>query len=93
MYDIFSYWTSSEDTCANQAWVKQVFDVVYQPRAGGAHRDDHVYVGFPRNELPHHLQAYFGRNRRRLLAVKRRVDPLAVLHFPSGIAQGAVRPL
>lgn len=81
MYDIFSYWDSSVYTCVNQEWVRSLFNAIYQPP------HDHVYVGFPINQLHYHNDAYYGDNRLRLREVKRKWDPFSVLHFPTGIVQ------
>jgi hypothetical protein len=90
MYDIFSYWDSALDTCANTSWVSSIFHHIYRPsrpRKDGSDHGDHVYVGFPINNLPNHLDAYYGENKTRLQLVKDEVDPLTVLHFPTGIKQ------
>lgn len=49
------------------------------------HSHDHVYIGFPINGLSQHERAYWGINRHRLRQIKARVDPLKVLHFPTGL--------
>jgi FAD/FMN-containing dehydrogenase len=82
MYDIFSYWDSALDTCRVSDWVSSVFNRVYQPT-----KNDHVYVGFPINNLPNHLDAYYGENKSRLQQIKMDVDPNSVLHFPTGIVE------
>ena len=81
MYDIFSYWDSALYTCPVTEWVTSVFEGIYKPGR------DTVYVGFPINHLPDHLQAYYGKNKSRLQAVKEQVDPLHILHFPTGIIE------
>jgi hypothetical protein len=79
--EIFSYWHSALDTCANIEWTSLIFSEIYVPEK------DTVYVGFPINRLPKHLKAYYGNNRHRLRKIKEQIDPLHVLRFPTGIIE------
>lgn len=79
--ELFSYWDSALDTCGNQMWVTSLFEKLYNPKK------DYVYVGFPINNLPNHLNAYYGKNKNRLLRIKKQVDPFNLLHFPTGIIE------
>jgi hypothetical protein len=80
--DLVSYWDSALDTAHNSAAVERMFHSVYRPEAG-----DIVYVGFPVNRLPRHLDAYYGANKARLVGTKAAVDPLNVIAFPTGIVE------
>lgn len=77
--EMVSYWDSALYTCANTDWVKSLFDKVYNSKR------DHVYIGFPINGLPNHLNAYYGKNKKRLQIVKRKYDPLNILRHPTGL--------
>lgn len=79
-YDMFSYWDSSLDSCQNIAAINRLFSLVFQADQG-----DNIYIGFPIDNLPNHLTAYYGQNKTRLQQIKEAVDPLHVLRFPTGI--------
>jgi len=81
-YDMFSYWDSSLDSCVNVQALEALFGLVYEPDRG-----DNIYMGFPIDNLPNHLTAYFGQNQTRLQQIKEKIDPLHVLRFPTGLVE------
>jgi len=80
-YDLFTYWDSSLDTCSNKQWINNLFHQNYNVDL------DTVFVGFPINNLPNHLKAYYGTNESRLRNIKHEIDPFDLLRFPSGIQE------
>jgi hypothetical protein len=82
LYDLVSYWDSALDTRFNTDSVERLFRLAYRPE-----KRDIVYVGFPINRLPNHLDAYYGQHKARLVKIKNAVDPLHVLAFPTGIVE------
>lgn len=77
--DIFNFWNSPVDQEFSQNWNSQTFQELY-PILG-----PYCYLGFPIPNLPHHLNAYYGENTKRLLEVKKKVDPLGLLRFPGSL--------
>jgi len=82
LYDLVSYWDSALDTRLNTESVERLFRLSYRPE-----KRDVVYVGFPVNRLPDHLDAYYRHNKARLVRIKNAIDPLRVLAFPTGIVE------
>ncbi|AYV85164.1 MAG: hypothetical protein Satyrvirus5_29 [Satyrvirus sp.] len=78
-YDLFAYCASSLDVGDITAWVKTTFDVIYNPKT------DNVFVAFPIPKLENHLDAYYGKNKNRLIGIKHKYDTYGVMNYPQGI--------
>ncbi len=82
-YDMSSFWTSSLDTCAEKNWLEEAFKFTFIP----SNTNNYVFTGLPMNNLPNHLDAYYGKNKSRLLEIKNKYDPELYLKFPSGLVE------
>jgi len=78
-YDIFAFCTSSLNVSDISFWAKSLFDAIYNPDT------DTVFVGFIIPKLRHHLHAYYGKNKDRLLKIKHEYDTYGTMDFPQGI--------
>jgi hypothetical protein len=78
-YDIFAFCASSIDVSDINFWVKTIFDQTYNPTT------DTVFVGFPVPKLKNHLNAYYGKNKDRLVQIKQKYDTYGVMDYPQGI--------
>lgn len=77
--DIFNYWDSVVDQEANMKWNGKTFNILY-PENGG-----NVYLGFPIPNMSNHLEVYYGTNYKKLLNIKKRIDPLNLLKYPGSL--------
>ena len=78
-YDLFAFCDSYINFLDIEAWVKNTFNHIYNPIT------DNVFVGFPIPKLKNHLNAYYGKNKTRLLKIKQKYDTFGVMNFPQGI--------
>ncbi|AYV85853.1 MAG: FAD-binding oxidoreductase [Solivirus sp.] len=77
--DIFSFWDNILYQQENFKWNNETFERIYRENG------PYVYLGFPIPYLKEHLSAYYGRNKERLLSIKKQVDPLNLLRFPGSL--------
>jgi len=80
-YESVAYCESSLDYCYINGWSTSIFNHIYDPHT------DNVFVGFPIPGLKNHMQAYYGKNKQRLIQIKKQIDPSNVMRYPQGIPE------
>jgi hypothetical protein len=77
--DIFNFWNSAVDQEKSLEWSNKTFKKLYK-EAG-----PYIYLGFPITGLPNYLEAYYGKNKKRLLEIKHDIDPMNLLKYPGSL--------
>lgn len=77
--DIFNFWDSPVYQESNLEWNKKTFETLYVTNG------PYIYLGFPITNLPDYLNAYYGKNKKRLLEINKKVDPMRLLKFPGSL--------
>lgn len=86
--EFVTLWSNAQDAAQHQRWAQE-FHAAMEPFALPGQAG---YVNVVDAELRDYLQAYYGDNKRRLIEVKRCVDPANVFHFPQSIPLTATQP-
>ena len=77
--DLFVFYDNVIDQQFYQQLNDTMFDVLYKQQG------PYVYLGFPIPFLNNHLHAYYGKNKERLMRIKKVYDPLNLLVYPGSL--------
>ena len=71
-------WEDSKADCINRMWFSSRYQLLESLACG-------AYINFPSLKNANYMQAYYGKNRKKLVRVKARMDPDNIFCFPQSI--------